>query len=46
VSLSIVGVLAVGVGGGAVWKVVHSSKGYEWYLAAGLAVGSAAAVLL
>ena len=45
-SLTFVGVLAVGVGGGAVWKVVHSAKGYEWYLAAGVAVGSAAAVLL
>lgn len=45
-SLTLVGVLAVGVGGGAIWKVVHSAKRYEWYLAAGVAVGSAAAVLL
>lgn len=45
-SLTLVGVLAVGVGAGAIWKVVHSAKGYEWYLAAGVAVGSAAAVLL
>lgn len=44
-SLTVVGVLAVGVGGGAVWKVVHSAKGYEWYLAAGVAVGTAVAVL-
>jgi PTS system mannose-specific IIC component len=44
-SLTLVGVLAVGVGGGAVWKVVHSAKGYAWYLAAGVAVGSAVAVL-
>lgn len=44
-SLALVGVLAVGVGGGAVWKVVHSTKGYEWYLAVGVLVGSAAAVL-
>jgi len=46
VSLTLVGVLAVGVGGAAVWKVVHSAKGYAWYLAAGVAVGSAAAVFL
>jgi hypothetical protein len=39
-------VLAVGVGGGAIWKVVHSAKGYGWYLAAGVAVGASAAVLL
>ncbi len=45
-SLTLVGVLAVGVGGGAIWKVVHSAKGYEWYLTAGVALGSAAAVLL
>lgn len=45
-SLALVSVLAVGVGGGAVWKVVHSAKDYQWYLAAGMAVGSAAAVLL
>lgn len=45
-SLAVVGVLAVGVGGGAVWKVVHSAKGYGWYLAAGVALGSVAAVLL
>ncbi|MFA6166199.1 MAG: PTS sugar transporter subunit IIC [Gemmatimonadaceae bacterium] len=46
VSLTLVGVLAVGVGGAAVWKGVHSAKGYAWYLAAGVAVGSAAAVFL
>ncbi len=46
VSLTLVGVLAVGVGGAAVWKVVHSAKGYQWYLAAGVAVGVTAAVLL
>ncbi|MBA4072633.1 MAG: hypothetical protein C0497_12475 [Gemmatimonas sp.] len=45
-SLAVAGVLAVGVGGSAVWKVVRSVKGYRWYLAAGLAAGSAAAVLL
>ncbi len=45
-SLGVVGVLAVGVAGAAVWKVVHSAKGYVWYLAAGLAAGSVAAVLL
>ncbi|MHB0963068.1 MAG: PTS sugar transporter subunit IIC [Gemmatimonadaceae bacterium] len=45
-SLTLVGVLAVGVGGAAVWKVVHSAKGYAWYLAAGVAVGCAAVVFL
>ncbi len=45
-SLTLVGVLAVSVGGAAVWKVVHSAKGYAWYLAAGVAVGCAAVVFL
>jgi PTS system mannose-specific IIC component len=44
-SLAVAGVLAVGVGGGAVWKVVHSAKGYAWYLVAGLAVGFVVAVI-
>jgi PTS system mannose-specific IIC component len=43
-SLGVAGVLAVGVGGSAVWKVVHSAKGYLWYLAAGVAAGLATAV--
>ena len=44
VSLAVTGAIAVGVGGGAVWKVVHTTKGYAWYLLAGLLVGAAAAV--
>jgi PTS system mannose-specific IIC component len=36
----LVGVLATGVAGGAVWKVVHTTKGYGWYFVAGLAAGA------
>ena len=32
-------VVAVGVGGGAFWKVVHNTRGYGWWLLAGLVVG-------
>jgi PTS system mannose-specific IIC component len=38
-SAAVAGVLAVGVAGAAVWKVVHSTKGYAWYLVGGLLVG-------
>lgn len=44
-SAALVGVLAVGVAGGAVWKVVHTTKGYGWYLVAGVAAGLALVVL-
>jgi PTS system mannose-specific IIC component len=44
-SAAIVAVLAVGVAGGAIWKVVHTTKGYGWYLWAGALTGVAVAVL-
>jgi mannose/fructose/N-acetylgalactosamine-specific phosphotransferase system component IIC len=45
-SLALTSTLAIGVGGGAVWKVVHTTKGYTWYLLAGLVVGVALTVML
>lgn len=42
---ALVGAIAVGVAGGAVWKVVHTTKGYRWWLLAGVVAGSIAAVL-
>lgn len=44
-SLTITAILAVGVAGSAVWKVVHRAKGHAWYLLAGLAVGLVAVAL-
>ncbi|MBI2408033.1 MAG: PTS sugar transporter subunit IIC [Gemmatimonadetes bacterium] len=38
-SAAVVGVIAVGVAGSAVWKVVHTAKGFAWYVLAGLAAG-------
>jgi PTS system mannose-specific IIC component len=38
-SAAVVGVIAVGVAGSAVWKVVHTAKGFAWYVLAGLTVG-------
>jgi PTS system mannose-specific IIC component len=38
-SAAVVGVIAVGVAGSAVWKVVHTAKGFAWYVCAGLVVG-------
>jgi len=32
-------VVAVGVGGGAFWKVVHNTRGYGWWMLAGLLAG-------
>jgi len=46
VSLGVTSAIAVGVGGGAVWKVVHTTKGYAWYLLAGVVVGCGLAVIL
>ncbi len=43
-ALSVASAVAVGVAGGAVWKVVHTTKGYQWWLLAGLLVGGAVAV--
>ncbi|MBM3907419.1 MAG: PTS sugar transporter subunit IIC [Gemmatimonadetes bacterium] len=41
----LVGVLATGVAGGAVWKVVRTTKRYGWYFVAGLAVGVVAVLM-
>jgi mannose/fructose/N-acetylgalactosamine-specific phosphotransferase system component IIC len=43
-SAAFAGVLAVGVAGAAVWKVVHTTRGYRWYFLAGLLAGVAVAV--
>lgn len=40
-SRAVVAAVAGAVGLGAVWKVVHTTKGAPWYLLGGLAVGSA-----
>lgn len=45
-SLAFAGSVAVGVGGGAVWKVTHTTKGYQWWLAGGAILGSLAVVFL
>lgn len=42
-SVAAAGTVAVGVAGGAVWKVVHTTKGYQWWLLGGLGVGAALA---
>jgi PTS system mannose-specific IIC component len=44
--LAVAGVIAVGVAGGAVWKVVHTTKGYAWWLFAGTAIGCAVALFV
>ncbi|MHB1310825.1 MAG: PTS sugar transporter subunit IIC [Gemmatimonadaceae bacterium] len=38
-------VVAVGVGGGAFWKVVHNTRGYGWWMLAGLLAGLGVMVL-
>ncbi len=44
-SVTVAAVLAVGVAGAAVWKVVHTTRSYARYLLAGLLVGLALAVM-
>ncbi len=44
-SLAVVAVLATGVAGGAVWKVVHTARDYVRYLLVGLLAGAAVVVL-
>jgi mannose/fructose/N-acetylgalactosamine-specific phosphotransferase system component IIC len=39
-SRAILAILAGAVAGGALWKIVHSTKGTAWFLLAGAAVGS------
>lgn len=38
-AVAIAGTVAVGVAGGAVWKVVHTARGYGWWLLAGAFAG-------
>jgi mannose/fructose/N-acetylgalactosamine-specific phosphotransferase system component IIC len=45
-SLAVAGTIAVGVAGGALWKVVHTTKGYQWWLLGGVALSSVVAVFL
>jgi PTS system mannose-specific IIC component len=40
VSRAVVVICAGAVAGGAIWKIVHNTKGTTWFLLAGLAVGS------
>lgn len=40
-AVAVSGTLAVGVAGGAYWKVVHTTKGYAWWLLAGVLAGGA-----
>ena len=44
-AVAVTGTLAVGVAGGAYWKVVHTTKGYGWWLLAGVVAGGAVMVL-
>ncbi|HEY3286506.1 MAG TPA: PTS sugar transporter subunit IIC [Gemmatimonadaceae bacterium] len=44
-SVAVSAVIAVGVAGAAVWKVVHGAKDYARYVVAGLLVGLLAAVM-
>lgn len=44
-AVAVVGTLAVGVAGGAYWKVVHTTTGYAWWLLAGVLTGGAVMVL-
>ncbi len=44
-AVAVAGTLAIGVAGGAYWKVVHTTKGYGWWLLAGVAVGGTVLVL-
>ena len=40
-AVAVAGTLAVGVAGGAYWKVVHTTKGYAWWLLGGVLAGGA-----
>ncbi len=40
-AVAVAGTLAVGVAGGAYWKVVHTTRGYAWWLLAGVLAGGA-----
>lgn len=40
VSRAVLAILAGAVAGGAIWKIVHSTKGTAWFLLCGAAVGS------
>jgi mannose/fructose/N-acetylgalactosamine-specific phosphotransferase system component IIC len=44
-AVAVAGTIAVGVAGGAIWKVVHGTKGYAWWLLAGMLAGGAIVVL-
>lgn len=43
-AVAVTGTIAVGVGAGAVWKIVHTTKGYQWWLLGGLLAGGSLAV--
>lgn len=44
-AVAVTGTLGVGVAGSAYWKVVHSTKGYAWWLLAGAFAGLAVAAV-
>jgi len=44
-AVAVAATLAVGVAGSAYWKVVHMTKGYSWWMIAGVLVGGAVAAL-
>ena len=44
-AVAVAGTLGVGVAGSAYWKVVHTTKGYAWWLLAGGCAGLAAVAL-
>lgn len=44
-SIAVAGTIAVGVAGGAYWKVTHTTKAYAWWMLAGVLVGGVAAFL-
>jgi PTS system mannose-specific IIC component len=43
-AVAVAGTLGVGVAGSAYWKVVHSTRGYAWWLLAGVLAGLAVVV--
>ena len=44
-AVAVAATLAVGVAGSALWKVVHTTKGYAWWMIAGVLIGGLAAAL-
>jgi hypothetical protein len=44
-AVAVAATLAVGVAGSALWKVVHTTKGYAWWMIAGVLIGGVAAAL-